>query len=145
MDEWPYQIGLREYCTEKQKNFDPTKVYCMALTDRNTICLYPSAAGTTGVCGRSNTSCNAEKLKTGRGIVELIAMMKTQGGNCSFSACIEAYLTEAKDRMARTERLKVEPVIQVEDVVEVEPKIKLHVSIDILPIPVLMLDRYHQI
>ena len=121
MEKWPFQVGLKEYCTEMQKKFDPARAYCMALTDRNTICLYPSAAGTIGVCGRSDTSCTAEKLKTGRGIIELIAMMKTSGGNCSFSACMEAYCTEAKDRAARTERLKVEPVIQVEGVVGVGP------------------------
>ena len=113
-----------------QKKFDPAKAYCMALTNRNTICLYPSAAGTTGVCGRSDTSCNTEKLTTGRGIIELMAMMKTQGGNCSFYACLEAYCTEAKDRATQTERRKVDPVIQIDDVVAVEPKIKLQVIVE---------------
>ena len=56
--------------------------------------------------------------------------MKTQGGDCSFSACMEAYLTEAKDRATRTERLKVELVIQIDDVVAVEPKIKLQVKVE---------------
>ena len=57
-------------------------------------------------------------------------MMKTQGWNGSFSACMEAYLTEAKDRATRTERLNVEPVIQIDDVIAVEPKIKLQVIVE---------------
>ena len=130
MEKWPFQVGLKEYCTEMQKKFDPARAYCMALTNRNTICLYPSSAGTTGICGRSDTSCTTEKLTTGRGIIELIAMMKTQGGNCSFSACMEAYLTEAKDRATRAECLKAEPVIQIDDVIAEEPKIKLQVIVE---------------
>ena len=53
MERYPFQVGLREYCAEMKKKFDPTRLYCMALTERSTICLYPSAAGTSGVCGRS--------------------------------------------------------------------------------------------
>ena len=56
--------------------------------------------------------------------------MKTQGGNCSFSVCMEAYFTEVKDRSTRIERLKVEPVIRIDDVVEVEPKTKLQVIVE---------------
>ena len=130
MGDWAYKVGLKEYCIEMKKKFDSTKAYCMALTNRNTICLYPSAAGTTGICGRSDTSCAADNLTTGRGIIELMGIMKTQGGNCSFSACMEAYLTETKDRAARTERMKVEPVTPIDDVVEVEPKIKLQVIVE---------------
>ena len=130
MERWPYQVGLKEYCTEMQKKFDPAKAYCMALTDRKTICLYPSAAGTTGMCGRADTSCTTEKLETGRGIVEPMAMMKTSGGNCSLSACMEAYCAETQDRAARTERLQVEPVIHIEGVVGVEPKLKLQVFVE---------------
>ena len=139
MEKWPFQVGLKEYCTEMQKKFDPAKTYCMALTHKNTICLYPSASGTTGICGRSDTSCTTEKLTTGRGIIELMALLKTQGGNSSFSACMEAYLTEVKDRAARTELMKVEPGIHNDDEVGVEPKVSrqvivgdsLHFCIDI--------------
>ena len=129
MEKWPFQVGLKEYCTEMQKKFDPARAYCMALTSRNTICLYPSAAGTTGVCGRSDTACTEEKWTTGRGIIELMAMMKTSGGNCSFAACMEAYYVETKDRAARTERPKVEPLIRIEGVVGVEPKSTLQVVV----------------
>ena len=130
MDNWAYKVGLKEYCTEMKKKFDPTRAYCMALTNRNAICLYPSAAGSTGACGRSDTSCTVDSLTTGRGIIELMGMMKTQGGNCSFSTCMEAYCTEAKDRAARTERMKVEPIIHIDGVVEVEPKVERQVIVD---------------
>jgi hypothetical protein len=68
-------------------------------------------------------------MTTGRGIIELMGIMKTQGGNCSFSTCMEAYFTEVKDRSTRTERLKVEPVIHIDGEVGVEPVVKQQVIV----------------
>ena len=111
------------------KKFDPAKTYCMALTNKNTICLYPSASGTTGICGRSDTSCTVEKMTAGRGIIELMALVKTQGGNCSFVASMEAYLAEVKDRAVRNERMEVAPGIHEDEEVGVEPKVNLQVIV----------------